>query len=69
MLLFVTARKRISRRLCVYTCLSVILFTGGGIPACIAGCILACLAAGLQGGGISACHAGFQACTQGGSLE
>ena len=29
----------------------MILFTGGAIPACIAGGILACLAAGLRGGG------------------
>ena len=38
------------RGLCFYTCLSVILFTGGGavcaIPECIAGGIPACLAAG-----------------------
>ena len=34
-----TARKRSLRRLCFYTCLSVILFTGGrgGIPACLVG--------------------------------
>ena len=44
---------------------SVILFTGGGIPACIAGGIPACLAVGLQRGGIPACLAGFQAHTQG----
>ena len=29
---FITARKRSLRRLCFYTCLSVILFTGGGVP-------------------------------------
>ena len=44
---------------------SVILFTGGGIPACIAGGIPAYLAVGLQRGGIPACLAGFQAHTQG----
>ena len=39
------------------------------MPACIAGGIKACLAAGLQGGGsIPACLAGFQAHTQEGSL-
>ena len=33
-----TAHKRSLRRLCFYTCLSVILFTvGEGIPACLAG--------------------------------
>ena len=48
---------------------SVILFTGGGIPACIAGGIPACLAAGLGGGGIPACLAGFQAHTWGGEVE
>ena len=34
---FVTARKRSLRRLCFCTCLSVILFTGGGLPQCILG--------------------------------
>ena len=45
------------RRLCFYTCLSVILFTGGGcaIPACIAGGIPACFVAG--GYAIPACLA------------
>ena len=43
---------------------SVILFTGGGIPACITGGIPACLAVGIQRGGIPACLAGFQAHTQ-----
>ena len=75
-----TARKRILRRLCFYTCLSVILFGGGG------GGIPACLAAGLWGGwGLYPQHAlqvsrptpkgkrggsgkgGLQAHTQGGS--
>ena len=28
----ITARKRSLRRLCFYTCLSVILFTGWGLP-------------------------------------
>ena len=42
---------------------------GEAIPACIAGGIPAYLAAGLQGGGIPACLAGFQAHTQGGSLR
>ena len=32
---FVTARKRSLRRLCFYTCLSVILFTGGGGSASV----------------------------------
>ena len=33
-----TARKRSLRRLCFYTCLSVILFTGGGcLPQCMLG--------------------------------
>ena len=46
-----TAPKQILRRLCFYTCLSVILFMGVcGIPACLAGGIPACLA-GLQGVG------------------
>ena len=64
-----TTRKRSLRRLCFYTFLSVILFTGGGggISACIAGGIPACLAAGLLEGGIPACLAGFQTHTQGGS--
>ena len=61
--------NEVLRRLCFYTSLSVILFTGGGgggIPACIAGGIPGCLA-GLQGGGgIPACLAGLQAHTQGG---
>ena len=52
MFLFITAATKL-RKLCFYTCLSVILFIGGGewctIPACIAGGIPACLAAGLQG--------------------
>ena len=56
--------------------MSVIVFRGGGIPACITGgipaCITggipACLAAALQGAcGIQACLAGFQAHTQRGS--
>ena len=38
---------------------------GDGIPACIAGSIPACLAAGLQASNIPACIAGFQAHTQG----
>ena len=29
---FITARKRSLRRLCFYTCLSVLLFTVGGVP-------------------------------------
>ena len=33
---FITARKRSLRRLCLYTCLSVILFIGGG--ACLSAC-------------------------------
>ena len=33
-----TASKRSLRRLCFYTCLSVILFTGEGIPACSMPC-------------------------------
>ena len=37
---------------------SVILFTGGAIPACIAGGIPAYLAAGIQGGAIPAYIAG-----------
>ena len=37
---------------------SVILFTGGAIPAGIAGGIPACLAAGIQGGAIPAYIAG-----------
>ena len=45
------------------------VYSGGAIPACIAGGIPAYLAAGLQGGGILACLAGFQALTQGGSWE
>ena len=32
-----TARKRSLRRLCFYTCLSVILFTGGCLPQCMLG--------------------------------
>ena len=56
----------------IFSQASVILFTGGvcAIPACIAGGVPACLAAGLRGGGkgIPACLAGFQAHTQGGSL-
>ena len=48
----ITARKRSLGRLCFYTCLSVILFTGGGgIPAYIAGGIPACLVAILWGRG------------------
>ena len=59
------------RRLCFYMCLSVILFTRGAIPACIAGGIPACLVGGasapggvclLQGG---ACSRGC-ACSRGG---
>ena len=51
-----TARKRILRRLCFYTCVSV--HRGlGGIPACIAGGISACLAAGLRGRGVVSQHA------------
>ena len=52
----------------------MILFTGGGcggcaIPACTAGGMPACLAAGLgEGGSIPACLSGFQAYTQGESL-
>ena len=34
-----TARRRILRRLCFYTCLSVIQFTGGCLPQCILGYI------------------------------
>ena len=60
--------------------MSVILFMGGGgggggIPACIAGGIQACLAAGLRGGGgIPACLAaglqgGLQAHTEGGGVS
>ena len=33
----ITARKRSLRRFCFYTCLSVILFTGGCLPQCILG--------------------------------
>ena len=33
----ITARKRSLRRLCFYTCLSVILFTGGCLPQCMLG--------------------------------
>ena len=33
----VTARKRSLQRLCFYTCLSVILFTGGSLPHCMLG--------------------------------
>ena len=32
-----TARKRSLRRLCFYTCMSVILFTGGCLPQCMLG--------------------------------
>ena len=39
----ITARKRSLRRLCFYTCLSVILFTGGGG---VHGCWGACMVAG-----------------------
>ena len=58
--------QRSLRRLFLQVCLS----TGGcAIPACIAGGIPACLAAGLHGGCVvPACLAGFQAHTQGGSL-
>ena len=55
----VTARKRSLRRLCIYTCLSVILFTGGrhawlqGGGACmVGGC------AWLQEGGVRGCRRG-----------
>ena len=36
----ITARKRSLQRLCFYTCLSVILFTGGWgcLPQCMLGC-------------------------------
>ena len=34
---FFTARKRSLQRLCFYTCLSVILFTRGGLPQCMLG--------------------------------
>ena len=34
--LIITARKQSLRRLCFYTCLSVILFTGGGV--CLSAC-------------------------------
>ena len=48
---------------------SVILLTGGAIPACIAGGIPACLAAGLLGGAIPACIAGgIPACLAAGLL-
>ena len=36
---FVTARKRSLRRLCFYTCLSVILFKEGCLPQCMMGYI------------------------------
>ena len=62
----VTARNEVGTRLRFYTCLWFCSRRwrwggGGGIPAC--------LAAGIQGvgDGISACVAGFQAHTQGGS--
>ena len=45
-----TARKRSLRRLCFYTCLSVILFTGGGVVCMARGVCLcvrrACMAEG-----------------------
>ena len=35
---FITAHKRSLRRLCFYTCLSVILFTRVCLPQCMLGC-------------------------------
>ena len=45
----VTARKRSVRRLCFYTCLSVILFTGGGRGTCMEG--MGHVAGGCMAGG------------------
>ena len=64
--IIVTARKRSLRRLCFYTCLSVILFTGtgcmvaGGMRGCWGACMVAMGHAWLQGdvhgcGGRGAC--------------
>ena len=60
----ITACKRSLRRLCFYTCLSVILFRGGGDPRmhCMWYPRMPCRS---PGGGIPACLAGLQAHTLG----
>ena len=66
--LLFTARKRRLRRLCVYTCLSVILFTGGGGSMCgrghvwQGGWVGVHGRGGMHGGG----HAWWGACMAGG---
>ena len=72
-----TARKRSLRRLCLYTCLLVNLFTGGGVRMHGRGHAWqgACMAGGMhgRGGGVhgpggwqGACVAGEGACMAGG---
>ena len=56
-LLIITARKRSLRRLCFYTCLSVILFTGGrGVRSCWGGACVVVGGACVVAGGVHGCQ-------------
>ena len=51
-LFLITARKRSLRRLCFYTCLSFILFTGGTYVVALGACVVAQGASVVAPGGV-----------------